>query len=70
MNKPGQVIVGLDQNVPVIEGECPKCKIGHRSMILMDFIPHEIKKEEGIIYMKCVGCFSIYQTKIKHVVEE
>jgi hypothetical protein len=70
MNEPGHVIVGLDHNVPVIEGQCPKCRIGLRSMILMDFIPHEVKKEEGIIYMKCVGCLSIYQTKVKHVVNK
>jgi hypothetical protein len=68
-DKPGQILVGMDRNVPVIEGECPKCKIGHRSMILIDFVPHP-KYDEGIIYMKCVGCFSIYQTKIKHVVEQ
>ena len=68
-DNPGQILVGLDRNVPVIEGECPKCKIGRRSMILMDFVPHP-KCDEGIIYMKCVGCFSIYQTKIKHVVEQ
>lgn len=65
-----QVIVGMDRNVPVIEGECPKCKIGHRSMILIDFIPNPVKYEEGIIYMKCMGCFTIYQTKIKCVAEK
>lgn len=69
MNEPGQILVGMDRNVPVIEGECPKCRIGLRSMILMDFIPHT-KSEEGLIYMKCVGCLSIYQTKVKHVVNK
>ena len=38
-------------------------------MILMDFVPH-LKSGEGIIYMECVGCLSIYQTKIKNVVNK
>ena len=69
MSEPGQILVGMDRNVPVIEGECPKCRIGLRSMILMDFVPH-LKSGEGIIYMECVGCLSIYQTKIKNVVNK
>ena len=69
MNHPGHILVGMDKNVPVIHGVCPKCKIGHRCMILMDFVPHP-KSGEGIIYMECVGCLSIYQTKIKNVVNK
>jgi hypothetical protein len=69
MNQAGQVIVGIDRNVPVIQGECPKCHIGNRSMILIDFVPNRFRAEDGIIYMKCLGCFNLYQTKVKFVAE-
>jgi hypothetical protein len=69
MSNPEQVIVGMDRNVPVIQGSCPKCNIGNRSMILIDFVPNYTKSEDGIIYMKCMGCFTIYQTKVKFVAE-
>jgi hypothetical protein len=69
MSNPEQVIVGMDRNVPVIQGSCPKCNIGNRSLILIDFVPNYTKSEDGIIYMKCMGCFTIYQTKVKFVAE-
>jgi len=69
MSNPEQVIVGMDRNVPVIQGSCPKCNIGNRSLILIDFVPNYTKSEDGIIYMKCIGCFTIYQTKVKFVAE-
>lgn len=69
MDNPEQVIVGMDRNVPVIQGSCPKCNIGNRSLILIDFVPNYTKSEDGIIYMKCIGCFTIYQTKVKFVAE-
>jgi len=69
MNDPEQVIVGMDRNVPVIQGSCPKCNIGNRSLILIDFVPNYSKSEDGIIYMKCVGCFTVYKTQVKFVSE-
>jgi hypothetical protein len=70
MDKEDHVIVGVEHNVPVIHGKCTKCNIGFRSLILMDFVPNKTKSEDGIIYMKCIGCYTIYQTKIKYVTEK
>lgn len=61
------ITIAVDNNVPIIFGECPKCKRGKRSMILLDYVPHKTDNKESSIYIKCVCCRSIYQTKVKDV---
>ena len=66
IDKDKNIVVHISRNVPLIKGVCPTCNTGEHSLILMDFIPHP-KPEEGMIYMKCICCTSIYQTKVKFV---
>lgn len=65
---PRDIIIGLDNNVPVIEGECPTCKRGKRSLVIVNYVPSS-KHEESDVYMRCVCCFSFYKTKVKYVAE-
>lgn len=66
MSHPDNIIIGMDNNVPVIEGTCPNCKRGKRSFILINYVP-ATTAEESEIYMQCVCCFTKYKTKVKYV---
>lgn len=66
MTSQPSIIVGMDNNVPVIEGTCPTCKRGKRSLILTNYIPKE-QHGESEIYMQCLACFSKYKTMVKYV---
>lgn len=61
------ITIAVDNNVPIVHGECPKCRRGKRSMILIDFIPNVSDNKESTLYIKCVCCKTIYQTKVKNV---
>lgn len=63
------IVIGLDNNVPVIEGECPTCKRGTRSLILVNYHPN-VKYELSEIYMKCMCCLSKYKTQVRYVCDE
>ncbi|CAB5221445.1 hypothetical protein UFOVP245_157 [uncultured Caudovirales phage] len=67
MNKRKGVLVHIENSVPLVFGEC-KCESGNNSLILMDFIPNRLSPEDGAIYLKCICCSTIYQTKVKSVV--
>ena len=69
MQHSNNIIVHVDKNMPLVHGECPSCKIGKHSLILVDFVPHP-SPGESMVYMKCVGCSNILQTKVKKVVNE
>lgn len=60
------IIIGLDNNVPVIEGECPKCRRGKRSLILTNYVPSNTP-DDSEIYMQCLCCFQNYKTQVKYV---
>jgi len=56
----------LDGNLPVIVGECPKCKrSGDRSLILIDYINNPVNPLSSTLYIKCIRCTSVFQTNIK-----
>lgn len=69
MPHPDNIIIGMDNNVPVIEGVCPTCKRGKRSLILVNYIP-STTAEESEIYMQCLCCLTKYKTKVKYVCDE
>ena len=58
-----------DGSLPVVLGDCPSCKSGPRSMILIDFVPNLGKPDNSTVYLKCISCDSIHQRKIKEVAE-
>jgi hypothetical protein len=66
IQKGDKIVIHYDQGLPLVHGQCPTCHVGPESMILMDFVPH-VKPEEGHIYIKCICCSSLYQTKLKYV---
>ena len=69
MPTPDNIIIGLDNNVPVIEGACPNCKRGKRSFVLVNYIPQQ-NIGESEIYMQCICCRTKYKTKVKYVCDE
>lgn len=62
--------VYLDGNVPVIVGECPRCKNGDRGMVLIDYVNNPHHPDKSTIYMKCVQCTGVWQTNINNVTED
>jgi hypothetical protein len=58
-----------DGSLPVVLGDCPNCKLGPRSLILIDFVPNLGKPDNSTVYLKCISCNSIHQRKIKEVAE-
>lgn len=69
MRSKNKVIVHIDRNMPLIYGECVTCNHGKHSLILIDYVPH-IKPGESIVYLKCMVCATIHQTKVKAVSRE
>lgn len=69
IGKTDNISIEKQRDVLVCNGECPNCHSGRHSLILVDFVPHN-KPEEGHLYIKCIKCSSLYQTKIKNVSAE
>jgi hypothetical protein len=61
------VAVVIENNVPVVFGECSTCNSGSRSLVIIDFVPSKIRSVNGTVYIKCICCNSVYQTKVKDV---
>ena len=61
------VILAVENNVPVVVGKCPKCERGDRSMILLDYVHNKRDTTASMLYIQCMCCSSIYQTKVTHV---
>lgn len=68
VNEPS-IIIGMDNNVPVIEGACPNCNRGKRSLILIDYKPNQ-QVGESEIFMRCLACLTKYKTKVKYVCDD
>lgn len=68
IKKEDNLVIHNDKDVLVVNGECPSCKSGRHSLILIDFVPKE-KSGEGLLYIQCMACSSIFQTKVKNVSE-
>jgi len=64
------ISVVTDRGVPSIIGECPNCHSGDRSLIIADFVPNRLMPVESTVYITCIGCSSIFQTKTKHISKE
>jgi hypothetical protein len=62
--------VFLDGNLPVVVGECPKCKNGDRGMVLVDYVHNPVNEHRSTVYIKSIACFSVYQTNISEVAED
>lgn len=60
----------LDGNLPVIVGECPKCKNGDRGMVLVDYVHNPVNEHRSTVYMKCISCLAVYQTNVGEVAED
>lgn len=69
IKKNDNLVVRKQRDVLTIDGVCPTCTRGRHSLILMDFVPNSLKPEEGHIYIKCMSCSSLYQTKVKNVAD-
>jgi transcription elongation factor Elf1 len=61
------VVIAVDNNVPVVFGECTYCKSGNRSLVIVDFVPSKLHNTNSIVYLKCISCDSVYQTNVKDV---
>ncbi len=59
------VVIVVDNNVPVIRGECTQCKRGDKSLVIVDFVPSRLHNINSTVYIRCVCCNSLYQTKVK-----
>ena len=66
IKKDDNFVIHNDKDVLVVHGECLHCKSGKYSLILVDFVPKE-KSGEGLLYIKCMACKSLFQTKVKNV---
>ena len=64
------ISVVTDKGVPSIIGECPMCQRGTRSLIIADFVPNRLSPIESTVYIKCIACLSLYQTKTKDIAKE
>lgn len=65
-----QVRMYLDGNLPVIVGECPRCKNGDRGLVLVDYVHNPNHENSSTIYMKCIQCTGVWQTNIDSVTGE
>ena len=54
----------LDGNLPVVVGECPKCRNGDRGMVLVDYVSNPLVPYSSTIYVKCISCTGVWQTNI------
>lgn len=63
----GQVKMFLDGNLPVIVGDCPSCGLSDRSLVMVDYVHNPHHENSSTVYVKCVGCFNVFQTNIREV---
>lgn len=59
-----------EMGLPILLGECPNCRRGDRSLIIVDFVPNKKHNTESTLYVECIACSSLYQSKVKHVAQE
>lgn len=61
------VVIAVDNNVPVVFGECTNCNSGSRSLIIVDFVPSRLHNINSTVYLRCICCESVYQTNVRDV---
>lgn len=66
-NDSKDVVIVVDNNVPVVKGQCQTCNSGDRSLVIVDFVPSRLHNVNSTVYIKCMCCNSVYQTKVKDV---
>lgn len=66
----GSVSSAIDRGVPVLVGDCPSCRRGERSLIIVDFVPNYLREIDSTVYIRCVCCSELYQTRVKYIAEE
>lgn len=59
-----------DRGIPSVVGNCPSCKKGDRSMILIDFVPNRSRYEFSTVYLRCICCNTVHQKQIREVTED
>jgi hypothetical protein len=59
-----------EMGLPIIKGECPDCHRGDRSLIIVDFVPNRKNNTESTLYIRCIACASLYQSKVKQIVQD
>ena len=59
----------LDDNIPVIVGNCPSCGLGDRTLILVDYVRNPRNEDRSTVYVKCVACTSVFQTNITEMTD-
>jgi hypothetical protein len=58
-----------ERGLPIIEGECPCCRRGKRSLVIVDFVPNRSNNVESTLYIRCIACSELYQSKVKSVAD-
>lgn len=57
MNKSAKKIVVMKEgDIPVVIGECPKCRRGERSLVIVDYIKNTRNKDLNLVKIECVAC--------------
>lgn len=62
------IFVADEAGLPVIIGECPTCRRGIRSLVLVDFVP-KARTAASSVYLRCVCCNSIHHKQIQDITE-
>ena len=57
----------MDGSLPVVIGDCPRCGVGDRSLILIDYVHNPLHEDRSTVYIKCVACTQVFQTNITEV---
>lgn len=73
MEKRRIIITGEDQ-IPIIEGQCPRCKCGDNSLIIYQNMknPSVLAREKynNILFVQCIACMTKYKTDLNSLINE